>query len=229
MEGYGEKMFDFLKHGQQGVAQIDRSTPIKEMSYVVLDTELTGLDEKKDSIVSMGAVRMTGGRIDVGDSFYRMVNPERALTKESSEAGIGKALSEFMEYSGGDVLVGHCISIDLEFIQRAMQKTSGMGLQNTALDTLSIYEWTRFRERHISGESGSRADLSLSRIAEGLGIPVRGSHNALMDAFITAQVFQVFISKLSSAGVLSIGELLDLGNPFRGGESFTLSCETGNF
>ena len=42
---------------------------------VVVDTELTGLDEKKDSIVSIGAVRMTGGRIELGDMFYRLVSP----------------------------------------------------------------------------------------------------------------------------------------------------------
>ncbi len=38
-------------------------TPITDVRYVVVDTELTGLDEKKDSIISIGAVRMTGGRI----------------------------------------------------------------------------------------------------------------------------------------------------------------------
>jgi len=223
------------------MSYIDRSTPIKEMRYVVVDTELTGLDENKDSIVSVGAVRMSGGRIDVGDSFYRLVNPGRPLTRDSvvihgitpsdvaDEAGIGKALSDFVEFCGQDVLIGHCISIDLAFIKAEMQRSLGLELQNPAADTLAIYEWTRLRERHFKGESVSHGDLSLSRIAEGLGISVRGSHNALMDAFITAQVFQVFISKLSQAGVFTIGELLDLGNPYKGGTSFKLSCGISNF
>ena len=51
-----------------------------ECPYVVVDTELTGLDEKKDSIVSIGAVRMTGGRIELGDMFYRLVSPRTQLT-----------------------------------------------------------------------------------------------------------------------------------------------------
>ena len=42
---------------------------LESARYVVIDTELTGLDEKKDSIVSIGAVRMEGGRIEMGDSF----------------------------------------------------------------------------------------------------------------------------------------------------------------
>ena len=38
----------------------DLATPIDRCRYAVIDTELTGLDFKKDSIVSIGAVAMTG-------------------------------------------------------------------------------------------------------------------------------------------------------------------------
>ena len=51
------------------------SMAVEKARYLVIDTELTGLDEKKDSIVSIGAVRMEGGRIGMGDSSCRLINP----------------------------------------------------------------------------------------------------------------------------------------------------------
>ena len=55
---------------------VDTSRLIRDTRFVVADTELTGLDEKKDSIVSIGAVRMVGGSINLGDQFYRLVSPK---------------------------------------------------------------------------------------------------------------------------------------------------------
>jgi hypothetical protein len=43
----------------------------KEARYPVLDIVLTGLNGRKNSIVSIGAVRMEDGRKDLSDTFYR--------------------------------------------------------------------------------------------------------------------------------------------------------------
>ena len=56
---------------------------IDDAEFVVFDTELTGLDQKKDSIVSIGALKMKGGRIAVGNPFYRIVEPRTELTGKS--------------------------------------------------------------------------------------------------------------------------------------------------
>ena len=88
---------------------IDESTLISDVRFVVMDTELTGLDEKKDSIISVGAVRMTGGTINLGDSFYRLVSPGTELNAASvciheitpsevaEQPGIEAALAELLE------------------------------------------------------------------------------------------------------------------------------------
>jgi DNA polymerase III alpha subunit (gram-positive type) len=60
-------------------------------------------------------------------------------------------------------------------------------------------------------------------------IPVHGAHNAIMDAFATAQLFQRFIPYLVKAGVQDLGELLKVGTPFEGGDRFSISGEFGNF
>ena len=220
---------------------IDESVSIRDARYVVIDTELTGLDEKRDSIVSMAGIRMTGGRIDLEGSFYRLVNPETELTAESvviheitpsevtKNPGIEKVLSAFAEFCGDDVIVGHCVSIDLSFINREMKRMSGASMKNHALDTSVVYEWIRKRFPSRRPFPYSFTDSGLYDIAKYFGIPVNGAHNAAMDAFITAQVFQRFIPMLIEGGVRSIGDLLSLGNPSKGGDRSGISREMYSF
>ena len=83
---------------------------IENASYVVLDTELTGLNPKKDSVVSIGAVKMTGSKIELGQTFYRLVKPDTEFTPSSvivheitpsdvrRKPGIDTALVEFEDF-----------------------------------------------------------------------------------------------------------------------------------
>ena len=119
---------------------------IEEARYLVIDTELTGLNGRKDSIVSIGAVRMKGGRIDLSDTFYRMINPETSLTAESViiheimpsdvllKPDISSVLREFLDYCGSDILVGFCVSIDMEFLNREAKRLFGAPMGNRIID-----------------------------------------------------------------------------------------------
>ena len=60
--------------------------------------------------------------------------------------------------------------------------------------------------------------FSLYDIARSFGIPLEGAHNALQDAFTTAQLLQRFLPLLGAAGVIVIGDLLTIGAPFKGGD-----------
>jgi len=220
---------------------VDGSRSIRDTRYVVVDTELTGLDEKKDSIVSIGAVRMSGGTIELGDTFYRLVSPKAALKADSvciheitpsdvcEQPGIESALGDFLAYAGNDVLVGHFISIDLSFLNREMKRLYGQELPNPVLDTYSLYEWLRKRQRTRDCFATPVAGYRLYDIIKCFDIPVQGAHNAIMDAFATAQLFQRFIPYLAEAGAQDVGELLKAGKPFEGGDRFSISGEFGNF
>jgi DNA polymerase III subunit epsilon len=200
--------------------------PINEASYVVIDTELTGLKLKQDSIVSVGAIAMTGGRIEVGRTFYRVVEPRTELRGSSvivhgimpSEVRalpvIGQVLPEFMEFCGDSVVVGHFLPIDLGFLNEELVRARRAKMRNPAVDTLVIHRWLQEREEVVCAYYGGSADPSdLFALAKRHGIPVSGAHNALNDAFVTAQLFQRFLSMLPGRGVKTIRDLVRIGSP----------------
>jgi DNA polymerase-3 subunit epsilon len=220
---------------------INEHTPISDVRYVVVDTELTGLDENRDSIVSIGAVRMTGGKIDLGDTFYRLVSPRTELTAASvviheitpsdvvQSPEIGPVLEEFLEFCGADVLVGHFISIDLSFLNRELKRLRKAAVRNSVVDTFSVYEWLRKRGRSRDCFATPLAGYRLYDIARCFDVPVNGAHNAIMDAFATAQLFQRFLPLLVESGAGNVGDLLKIGIPFEGGDRFGLTGEITNF
>jgi len=234
-------MLKFLKSKKQSPLTIDKSLPITDIRYTVIDTELTGLNEKKDSILSIGAVRMNGTRIELANSFYQLIKPETEFRPKSvvvheitpsdvvEKPNIDAILAEFLEFCDADIIVGHCVLIDLLFLNKEMKRMFGDSIHNPALDTYKVYEWLRQKVPTRTCFSASPRDTSLYEIAKCFSIAVRGAHDALVDAFITAQLLQRFMPVLIDTGVTCIGDLLKIGHPSEGGDKQKLSGEISNF
>jgi DNA polymerase-3 subunit epsilon len=225
-----EMLPDAVKRHLAGRESLDLGQAPGEADYVVFDTELTGLRLRSDSIVSIGALKMSGGRINLGDVFYRVVRPRTELSGSSvvihgitpTEAGqspdIDTLLPEFLEYCGNSVLVGHFVAIDLGFINKEMERLYGMPVQSPAIDTGRVYRWLRRRHTVSCAFQGDTdEDLTLLALARQYGISVNGAHNALSDAFVTAQVFQRFLSELRSRGIKKVRDLVRIGKPTKYG------------
>lgn len=208
----------------------DRKKKIDEIAYVVIDTELTGLDARKDSIVSVGAVKMTGRRIEIGSSFYRLVKPRTALTAESvliheitpsevqDKPDIRSVLSEFLDYCGDDVIVGYCTAIDIEFLDREARRALGRKIENPVLDIQAIQTWMSLWSRW---EISYPNDWRLYDIARYFGIALNGAHTAIIDAYLAAQIFQRFIPRLIGAEISCLGDLIQLSDKYKGGDRHT--------
>lgn len=234
--GILKRLCELLEDGEKAVG-----VPIRDAEFVALDTELTGLDPASDSILSIGAVRMTSGRIMLGQSFYTVVNPTSELKGESvvvhgithseldGRPGPAEALSEFTAFCGDAILIGHCIDMDMEFIGKGLAYAGLPELTNPVADTLAIHNWLAANDAEYARRAPSASDASLYAIATSLGIPVNGAHNALMDAFITAQAFQAFIPLLERAGVVTTGGLSAVSIPVKGGEVFHPRGEITSF
>jgi len=199
---------------------------IEDARFVVFDTELTGLNLRKDSIVSIGAVKMAGGRIHLGDYFYRLVRPETALTGKSiliheltpDEVAvcpdIETLLPEFIDFCRNCVLVGHFVSLDLGFLNKELKRLYNRTLQSPAIDTQRIYRWlTKKKKNGCSYHEEKSEDLDLTSLAAKYRIPASRAHNALDDAYVTAQLFQRFLTELPGAGIHTIADLIQIGKP----------------
>lgn len=204
---------------------LDLRAPIDEVCYVVMDTELTGLDVKKDSIVSMAAVKMTGGRIHLGKTLDFMVSPETSLTSASvlvhgitpsdveDKPGIASVLEEFRRFCEGCVVVGHFVSLDLAFLNREARRLHDRGMDQPAIDTWRIHTWIQKQTDSAARDFRDCRETDLFSLAKKYAIPVTQAHNALGDAFVTAQLFQRFLSVLPELGVRTVRELLRVGKP----------------
>ncbi|MCX8069479.1 MAG: 3'-5' exonuclease [Thermodesulfovibrionales bacterium] len=204
---------------------IDFNMPIENVDYAVVDTELTGLDVKKDSIISIGVVKMTGSKIMLGDYFYRMVDPSVCPKRDSvlihgitpQEVStcppLELILPEFVDFIKNRVVVGHFISIDLSFINKEMKKLYGFSIQNPAIDTVHIYWWLKKARSDYDayGLESIHLESNLFDIAKLYGIPITEGHSAIGDAFITAQLFQRFLHQVKQRGLKKLSDLIRIG------------------
>jgi DNA polymerase-3 subunit epsilon len=214
---------------------------LQDLRFTVLDTELTGLDDRRDDIVSIGALHMQGDRIELGHTFQALVNPKAVLdgrtvvihgiTPSQLEAmpTIGAVLADFMAYAAGTVLVGHCLALDLAFLNRDARRLKLAPLGNPALDTVSLYGWLRQRSADHPAFSLDLPGLSLFDLAAAFEIPVEAAHTAIGDAFVTAQLFQRLLPHLVQAGIDTTSGLRRVGDPSRQAANLTSPAGHAHF
>ncbi len=203
--------FSIFEQAARDLSRDDRDRALADLTYVVFDTETTGLDpEGGDRIVSIAAVRVRGGVVRRGESFDALVNPGRPVPDESvrfhgiTDAVVADApplpvvLPAFLRFAEGAVLVGHEVSFDLRFLAVETRRL-GLAPVPTArgvLDTLLLSEAVH----------GPLEGHGLDSVARRLGVPIRGRHSALGDALATAEVFVRLVALLERRGVRTLGD-----------------------
>ena len=71
------------KRGLKDDAYASLFEPYEGDELVVFDTETTGLNPKSDEILSIGAVKIGGGKIRTSQSFEIFLKPSGAISAES--------------------------------------------------------------------------------------------------------------------------------------------------
>jgi DNA polymerase-3 subunit epsilon len=186
----------------------DRRTDYRAVSFVALDLETTGLDPRRDEILSIGLVVLRGDRIDLGTAQHLRVAPAQAIPERSAvlhgitddAAAQGRPLADVLprvlSALSGHVLLGHHVATERGFLDAACRRLYGMGLVVPLADTeVLVRRWMTRRQQVLAAD-----DLRLHALRERYGLPRYRAHDALIDALATAELFCAFVAKRDLAG-----------------------------
>lgn len=154
-------------------------------SFVVIDTETTGLDPQWDDIIELAAIRVNQNCIV--ERFQTLVNPNCEIDEFITElTGITNdmlaeapllenAMPQFIDFVGTDVVVGHNVNFDINFIYDNCIQLGLRPFSNEFIDTM------RLSRRLFKDEPHHRLTDLICRFKIGDSV----EHRALSDAIQT--------------------------------------------
>ena len=204
--------------------------PWRVVEFAALDFETTGLDYKRDTIVSFGVVPVRGGRIVLGEAVHQLVEPTVPPSPHSQTIHelrpmdlAGSPRLDQARHVLGEALAGRFLlvwfaDVEINFLSAIFGNRSAtwrrrtIDVRNLAIEADSMPRSTR-----------AKPGYGLSWAAERLGVPVANPHDALDDALVTAQAFLVLSSRLPELPDPTARDLLRVaGQPSRVEQRFKL-------
>jgi DNA polymerase III subunit epsilon len=208
---------EYIKLNEQ---KIPEGKTAEKTRFVVLDTESTGLNIKKDDLLSVGAVAVNDLKIVFSDSFEAVVRHSGPAVKETviihgilpseSENGLDEDifLKKFLGFIRNDVIVAHHAAFDMALINKSLKRIYNITLKNPVLDTAALYR----RLEHFGNSEGLKPEeYSLDRLAEKYRVHTSDRHTAAGDALITAMILLKQLRRSADRGILKLNDLLKTG------------------
>ena len=158
-------------------------------NFTVVDIETTGLSAAGAEIIEISALRYRAGeKVAV---FSSLLKPKYAIPYFITElTGITNemvadapdrrgVLSDFFDFVGKDVIVGHNVNFDVNFLYDEIERYLDKQLENDFVDVLRLSRYyLPFLPSHKQ-----------TALAEYFGISAEGAHRALRDTEICAENF----------------------------------------
>ncbi|TEW56771.1 3'-5' exonuclease [Psychromonas sp. RZ22] len=201
-------------HYQYLLAQLNK--PILKTNLLALDIEMTGLEPKKDQIVSIGIIPIIDSQIRPKFAQYKLIKIQGSVGQSATIHGIldkdltnaltiEEALLWLFEQCQDKVLVAHHAPLDLQFLQQALLTTQQRPHALFAIDTLNIDKQRQQRKQQVL-KTGS---LRLNACRERYNLPIYNAHNALTDALACAELLLAQLSKIGKLEEITVGQLLN--------------------
>lgn len=184
-----------------------KKTPLGGARWVVVDCETSGLDARRDRLLSVAAVEVVGGRIALGRAYAALLRQ----AAPSSDANIlvhgiggeaqldgadpGEALRGLAAFLGEGLPVAFHAPFDAEVLRRADPPLKRQWLD---VARLAPALFPKRREKQL--------DDWLAAFA--IECPAR--HDALADAYATALLFLVLLAEARRQGIETVEALSGL-------------------
>ena len=218
------KPHPLLGENKKRFRNFTQSKPLSEYTFVVFDTELTGLNKRADEIISIGAVKITNLQIELNQTFHQYIRPQNLehtkstlvhrITPEQLRVmpTMGEVLPEFIRYCSDALLVGHYVALDVNFINKACREVLGGTISNPSVDTIRLakgYKEAQFMVTH--GHGNVTTSYNLNDLSLEFDLPQFKSHDALEDALQTAYLFLYLVKKMKQGRINSLKDLYEAG------------------
>jgi len=173
---------------------------------VCFDIETTGLDQRQDKIIEIGAVVLRDGKLC--ETFNTFANPGRRLSRKIIElTGITdamlegapsqeEAISAFLDFTGDRPLAAHNAEFDISFIAQSCREM-GRPFPNPWLDSLILAQ-------NLLPDLGK---YKLDLVANHLNLPAFQHHRASDDAGMVGYMLIPFFQMLEDLGVRHLEDI----------------------
>ncbi len=194
-----------------------RRTPLATARWVVIDCETTGLEAKHDHLLSVAAVEVADGRIAAGPSYAAVLRQQEPSSADNilvhglgGEAQLGgipasQALRELAGFMNGCIPAGFHAPFDREVLTRAFVQAEIRVAKQGWLD-LAVVAPLLFARRPGADLDGWLAEFRIE-------CPAR--HDALSDAYATAQLLLVILGEADRQGIATAEALIRIASSSR--------------
>ena len=165
--------------------------------YTIIDIETTGLSTEYDEIIELSALKIRNNEII--DKFSTLIKPDYAIdqfitnltgiTNEmvKNAPKINKILDKYLNFIGSDIVIGHNVNFDINFIYDNCLEYYEKEFSNDFIDTHRISKKACSIERH-----------RLNDVAEYYRIDATGHHRAENDCLMTNAIYQAMKNEILS-------------------------------
>jgi DNA polymerase-3 subunit epsilon len=186
-------------------------TPLQHVPLLALDVETTGLNPATDGIVSVGLVPMSLDRIWASQGRHWLVKPRVPLADEAvtfhgithqqllQAPDLDELLGELLSIMAGQVMVVHCRDIERQFLDQALRRRIGEGIEFPVIDTMELEARMHRRPppswwRRVWQPVPPRLSIRLAASRARYGLPRYRLHHALSDSLASAELLQAQVA-----------------------------------
>ena len=183
-------------------------TELKDIEFVALDFETTGLDANENSIISIGLVPFTLRRIACRQAKHWFITPEDKLKEDSiiihgithsdlkDAPDLLRILEQLLDELAGKIVVVHYRRIERDFFDAALRSLINEGIVFPVIDTMQIeadVQQAKPKSFLDWFKKGRPESIRLANSRTRYNLPTYPPHDALTDAIATAELLQAQI------------------------------------
>ena len=162
--------------------------------FVVIDIETTGLKPGVNEIIEIGAIKVKD--MEIIDTFQTLIKPRflipsfitafTGITDDmvANAPPVSEVLPLFLSFVNQQILVGHNVNFDINFIYESLMSELTLPLVNDFVDTM------RISRKKLKGAP----NYKLETLSHYFNINTEDNHRALKDCWMTFYVYQALMN-----------------------------------